>query len=70
MGGVISTGLCLADGYAFMDTNCASSVVTDFCETKFDVKYFESVGVCPLLRTSVASLRQQIITVECLAYPG
>lgn len=56
MNGLVSTRLCPADRYTFVDTDCASSVVTDFCETNFDVKYFESVSACCLLRTSVRSL--------------
>jgi hypothetical protein len=44
--GVISTGLRPADRYAFTDTNCASPGVTDFCETNFEIKTFESMCVC------------------------
>jgi len=46
MNGIISTGLRPAYRYAFMDTNCASSGVTDFCETNFELKSFESGSVC------------------------
>jgi len=46
MNGVISIGLRPAYRYAFMDTNCASSGVSDFCETNFELKSFESGSVC------------------------
>jgi hypothetical protein len=77
MNGFDSAELCSADCYAFAGTDCASSVGTYFAETKLDVKYFESVPVCPLfdsqnekLGTSVTSLRHQVNPMECPDYPG
>ena len=46
MSGVISTGLRPAYLYAFIDTNCANSGVTDFCERNFELKFFESGSAC------------------------
>jgi hypothetical protein len=52
LNGVISTELRPTDGYAFTDTNCASSMVTDFCETNLYVKLSnQSECVCPLQGT-------------------